>query len=161
MLSRAFWHQGLRQILSSPARFTTYTILGLRKGGLLGRYTFIFLTFLLSGLLHICSDLTAGHSWRVSGGMRFFCVQTLGIMLEDAVQAAYRALQRFTAKGPKRNEVSSLERAVGYLWVLVWMMWSVPAYAYPSARRNKGEGVLPFSLLEGILLSGDQNSGSQ
>lgn len=116
----------------------------------MGRYTFIFLTFLLSGMLHICGDFTAGISWSETGGLWFFYVQTLGIMLEDAVQAAYRAIRGSTAKGVRKGEMSLWQRCVGYLWVVVWMMWSVPPYSYPPARRSKGEGILPFSLLQEI-----------
>ena len=143
---RHFWHQSLRQPLTSPARFVTYTVLGFRKGGIIGRYLFIFNTFLLSGLLHIAGDMAAGIRWHESGVVQFFCIQTLGIMIEDSAQVAWRKLV-----GSCAGEPSWWQRVLGYIWVLGFLAWSVPVYTYPAARRGKGEGVLPFSVVDKFL----------
>ena len=120
---------------------------------------FIFLTFWLSGVLHICADLASGLQWYESGVVRFFYVQSLGIALEDGVQAAYRAIASGNAgnatanpKLGKDNASPSLWKCIiGYVWVAVWMAWSVPVYTYPAARRSKGEGVLPIILMENFV----------
>ncbi|KAL8822087.1 MAG: hypothetical protein Q9191_007170 [Dirinaria sp. TL-2023a] len=157
----SFWHQNLRQNLSSPARYVTYSVLRLTKGGLLGRYLFIFLTFWLSGVVHLCGDLAAGLPWEESGAMWFFCVQAFGIALEDGVQAAYRAIigsgdgnanadNKADAVNKEKGKArpSAWKCVIGYIWVACWMAWSVPVYVYPAARRSRGEGLLPVSLIK-------------
>ena len=154
--SRVFWHQAMRQTLTSSARFVTYSVLRLRRGGVTGRYTFTFFTFLLSGLMHVCGDMAAGIPFAVSGVVQFFAIQALGIMIEDAVQHMWgRASQSSGSshdgkrKGAKGEDGPELwKRVVGYVWVAVWMAWSVPVWSYPAARRSSGEGVLPMSLIE-------------
>lgn len=63
-------------------------------------------------------------------------------MLEDTAQGLYRSCRRERAGAPPWAA-----RAVGYLWVMAWMVWTTPGWTYPSMQRDKGEGILPFSLL--------------
>ena len=94
--------------------------------------------------------------WYESGALQFLYLQSLGIILEDGVQAAYRAILSGRGESATANEKLGKNKAgpslwkciVGYLWVAMWMAWSVPVTAYPAARRSKGEGVLPISLVE-------------
>lgn len=99
---------------------------------MLGRYLFILLTFGLSGAMHIWGDMASGLPWHESGVVHFFCVQTLGIALEDGDQAAYEVSSGGTAIEGNRKSDSSItrprlwKRIIGYVWVAVWMAWSVP-----------------------------------
>ena len=84
--------------------------------------------------------------------MQFLCVQALGIALEDGVQAAYCAIVRGDTNGGKSKPPPSLwKRIIGYVWVAIWMAWSVPVYVYPQSRRDRGEGVLPMSVVKRFL----------
>lgn len=83
-----------------------------------------------------------GILWFESGSMRFFCMQTIGIMIEDAVHAMFKSV--VGSKEGKRNGVVDL---LGFLWLLAWMSWSMPVWIFPSIQRNTGMKLLPFSLL--------------
>ena len=146
MCCRSFWHQAMRQTITSPARFLTYDVFRFRQGSLTGRYLFILLAFIFSGLVHLCGELAIGIPWEESGVMHFFCFQTLGIIFEDAVSSTYRSMV-----GGNTNDRGSpvlWKRTLGYSWVLIWMAWTMPAWIYPISRRSRGEGILPFSLVD-------------
>lgn len=61
-----------------------------------------------------------------TGQLIFFSSQALGIMLEDTVYKLYSfspiQLPRF------------LEHALGYFWVLVWLVCLVPYWSYSTMR---------------------------
>ena len=63
-------------------------------------------------------------------------------MLEDATQAIYRSFRE-----EKAGVSPWAARALGYLWVVAWLVWTTPIWAYPSMQRDKGERILPFSLI--------------
>jgi hypothetical protein len=127
---RKVWHQLLRRRRGSPAHFVTYKILGSRKGGLIGWYAFTLLTFSVTGAVHII-DMGFGIPWYESGSMHFFCVQTLRIMIEDAVHAIYRSLM-----GDRQIRKSWVIDVFGFLWFLAWASWSMPIWIYPSIKGN-------------------------
>lgn len=101
---------------------------------LLSRYSKVFFTFAVSGFLHAASDFGGGVPFTQSGALRFFCTQALGIMLEDGFQEIYRRVSG--------DQKSMLSKAVGYVWVFMWLCWSTPAWAYPIARSMEREDVL-------------------
>src|SRR5262245_32907110 len=84
-LSRVFWHQQFRQSVTSCSFFIAHTLLQLPRTSretspvtlLLARYTKIFVAFLLSGLVHLCSDQILGIPLRDSGAITFFSLQAL------------------------------------------------------------------------------------
>ncbi|KAI4260129.1 MAG: hypothetical protein L6R42_004203 [Xanthoria sp. 1 TBL-2021] len=139
-----FYHQLVRRGCGSIAHAITYRSLRLNHGGFLGRYIFILLTFAVSGAFHTCSDVSQGVPLRESGAMSFFCIQTLGIMIEDGVQAL--CLSRVD-KTWRRQRVHLLRRLIGYLWVAAWLVWTTPSWTYPMIRRDRGGRLLPFSVL--------------
>lgn len=132
--------------MSSPARFITTNLLYLPKDSLVSRYTHLFITFFLSGLIHALTDIAEGFTWEQSGSIRFFCTQAVGIITEDSVQVMF--LRIFPSnKGPSRSH--SLLRFVGYSHVFVFMVWSTPVWIYPSLYANKGEEkdqIVPYSV---------------
>lgn len=69
-------------------------------------------------------------------------MQTVGIVLEDTVQALCRPYV-----GEKVRASPWTARAVGYLWVAAWMVWTTPVWTYPSMKRDEGGRILPFSLI--------------
>lgn len=146
-IHRVFWHQVMRQRLSALANLGTYHVLCLRKNTLLARYVFLFTAFAASGLFHGSSDIGAGIKWEENGAMRFFVTQALGIMVEDGVQAAFRA--RIAKRRRGQNE--SMSVAVGYAWVVIWISWTSPAFFYPKMSKQTGsewDELMPFSLLK-------------
>jgi hypothetical protein len=124
------------------AHYTTHVLLGLARGTTMARYTRILIAFTSSGIMHLVADVAAGVSLHDSGAMRFFMTQALGLMLEDcAVRLYYHA--------PSSMRLSShLARLLGFVWVSVFLTWSVPAYLYPMMwRANQGlqDSTIPFS----------------
>lgn len=144
-----FWHKYQRQRMTSPATFITNTLLGLQRGTLMSRYTHLFFVFWISGLMHALSDIAQGMPWQESTSIRFFCIQALGIIAEDTLLALRprRSVRTIDSSG------TWLFKILGYLWVMVFMVWSTPIWIYPSLSRNKAEDkyqVVPFSVVKWI-----------
>ncbi|KAI1636382.1 membrane bound O-acyl transferase family-domain-containing protein [Biscogniauxia mediterranea] len=147
-----FWHQALRRKVGRPASYITYSWLGCRRGSLAGRYICVLLTFAVSGLFHLAEEYTAGVPLHRSGAMRFYCTQTLGLLLEDATQAVLPYLVGDDSKSRTRQA-----KVLGYLWIALWMTWTSPAWIYPKQLCNRGtskDQVLPFSLTQRLISIG-------
>ena len=144
---RVFWHKYQQQKMSSPANFITNSVLRFPRGRLLSSYTRLFLTFLLSGIEHALSDVAQGLEWKQSGAVRFFCTQAVGIFAEDMIQALYSSIIRGRRKPLLPQSAVTL---LGYVWVVLFMVWSTPVWTYPSLYANKGEEkdtIVPFSFV--------------
>jgi hypothetical protein len=92
--------------------------------------------------MHMLDDLAAGVSYHNSGAIRFFMTQAVGLIIEDCFVRLYD----LTFPNIKLPKV--LARVVGFIWVSVFLAWSVPAYIYPMMwRANKGlpDSTIPFS----------------
>ncbi len=142
-----FYHQLVRRGCGSIAHALTYRLLGLNHGGFLGRYLFMLLTFAVSGAFHTFSDVSQGVPLRESGAVTFFCIQTVGIMIEDGVQALCPSS---AGKTGREQRVHVLRRLAGYLWVVAWLVWTTPGWTYPMMRRDRGDRLLPFSVLANV-----------
>ncbi|CZT12319.1 uncharacterized protein RAG0_16187 [Rhynchosporium agropyri] len=136
-----FYHQLIRRGCGSIAHFITYSTLDLTRGSLTGRYLFIFCTFAVSGIFHTFSDLTQGISLLESGAMRFFVMQTLGIMMEDGAMAVLN-YQVVRESGSRRG----VGKILGYLWVVCWLVWSTPVWTFKVIQKET-KPILPFSLI--------------
>lgn len=105
--------------------------------------------------MHALGDIAQGFTWKQSTSIRFFCIQALGIMFEDLAQATYIRIV------PKRHiflSSNSRFKVLGYLWVLIFLVWSTPIWIYPSIYQNNGGAkyqMVPFSLLKaaGMILA--------
>lgn len=149
-LDREFWHQILRQPFTSVSRFITRDLLSLPRPSLLERYTNIFVVFLLSGILHLLINIGQCIPLHYSTAMQYFLSFVLGIMLEDGVQALYSNIRPSAAASEKRDTASPLWRkAVGFVWVIVWMGVTSTNYFHPM-QEAAGDGfvMVPFNLAE-------------
>ncbi|TKA60953.1 hypothetical protein B0A55_11829 [Friedmanniomyces simplex] len=124
--------------LEGMSKFVAHGVLQLPSEGLLQRYTKIFVSSALSGILHIQADMGGGLSPRRSGALQFFIMQALGIVLEDGVQHVYR---RFF-KQILGKHASLVEKVVGYAWVLVSILWTSPVWVYPALLNMRKEDAL-------------------
>ncbi|KAF8861724.1 hypothetical protein BDZ45DRAFT_687269 [Acephala macrosclerotiorum] len=152
-----FWHQGTRKIFSNPSIYLIDNF-PLPLPSLVSRYAKIFLTFYLSGLVHVTGDWVF-MPWSESWTLQFFIAQAFGVMVEDFVQWIWKSLFEegrgdWKAGGLKKdgNERTKMwKKVVGFVWVLAFMLfWSTPAWFFPNAQRNTGavEGkLLPFSVI--------------
>ncbi|KAB5530400.1 membrane bound O-acyl transferase family-domain-containing protein [Coniochaeta sp. 2T2.1] len=164
------WHQLIRRFYNDPAIFLAHDVLGLPATGLTQRYFKIFVTFFVSGFAHALGDAAARNvSWAESGCVRFFCTQTVGIIIEDGVQEIWRriyggvdghgiGLQKGQKPGSKsiaskRPRPAVWKRVVGFLWVWAFLAWTTPSWFYPimSHKRAELERAFPWSVGERVL----------
>ncbi|KAB5522925.1 membrane bound O-acyl transferase family-domain-containing protein [Coniochaeta sp. 2T2.1] len=148
-----FWHQMLRDPLSSPAKAIA-RVLHLPDTGIVQRYTKTAIIFSLSGLAHQFHDATVGVPFTESGAIKFFAVQTVGIILEDTVQTVWDwGFER--EKSQNKTGSARWKKVVGVIWLWAWFAWSVPVWVYPAIydRTKKEQGPLmgPFSLSRWFL----------
>lgn len=83
-------------------------------------------------------------------------MMVLGIMIEDSIQSAFRTLTG-------QKEIGGVwARAVGYSWVILWLSWATPVWAYPTLRGNGGAASesLPLSVFGLVreMRAGDMQS---
>ena len=88
---------------------------------------------MISGLMHIASDVGGQLAWSESGALQFFCMQALGIMIEDTVQAVY---QRITGRKAGAHP-TLVERSIGYAWVVFFIVWTTPVWVYPVTLKMR------------------------
>lgn len=114
--------------------------------GVAARYLYLSLVFLFSGLIPEFLDIAERGPRSFMDSIHFFMTQAVGIMLEDAVQAAYRAMR----VGRRGTPPSPVTRMTGYIWLILFLGWSTPVWTYARQRASRGEdseNLLPFSLL--------------
>ena len=141
------WHQNNREKTSAPARFIVEDMLRLPLSSFLGRQLCFFLIFLISGILHATIDLSAGIPWHDSGAVNFFCTQALGIWIEEIAAAIFCSVSGISGSGGRN---SYWNRLLGYIWVVLFVSWSWPAYMYPMLyriRQGSEDSFLPFSIV--------------
>jgi hypothetical protein len=146
--TRYFWHQSFRAFLTantdlfitstrrhSPTRTPTPTP---RRGSIntstststiSSRYIRYFICFGISGLIHLLLDHAIGIPLHDSGAMQFLLLQPLAFAVEDT--AAYLAANR-SIPGMARGE--RISRAIGYIWVTAFSLWSWRPWALPVLR---------------------------
>jgi hypothetical protein len=141
----------MRYKLESISDFITKDLLRMQKGTLAARYGGIFMVFFTSGLCHVMMDVWSQIPLRECRAMDFFYAQAFGIMLEDGVQALYRK-----ARGVKRTDAEPKFwiKAIGFMWTMVFVVWSTPMWIYPGMRNAKNgprSQLLPFSVVKKFL----------
>jgi len=92
--------------------------------------------FFLSGVLHTIAEFGGGlDDLSRSGTLMFYCMQPLGIILEDGAQAAYRPFLG-TNIG---NGSLSWTRLLGYIWVVGFLLfWTTPMWFVPMGQATVG-----------------------
>ncbi|KAJ3578806.1 hypothetical protein NPX13_g1763 [Xylaria arbuscula] len=135
------WHQMFRSFLTGHARlFVDNALPFLPQNSFAARYARLTTAFLISGVLHYRADQIMGVPNAENGAVIFFLLHPLCICLEDTVAPIVFAFL------PK-----PLRRITGYLWVLVFFIWSSPVYTYPSTRLGiDTAALLPTGINYGI-----------
>ncbi|KAJ5746493.1 toxin biosynthesis protein Tri7-like protein [Penicillium odoratum] len=130
-----YWHQQLRWPLSATSSILTRNILHLPRPSILERYTSTFLSFLLSGLIHLAAQYK-GSTFEKRGAVEFFTSFSLGIIIEDGAQALW---SRITASAsdenntPNDSNTALWKKIIGYLWVTGWLVGLGAYYSYDMA----------------------------
>ncbi|KAL4896949.1 membrane bound O-acyl transferase family-domain-containing protein [Aspergillus ambiguus] len=145
-----FWHQNLRVNFTAVSNFITRKILGLPKPSVLERYTNVLLVFFLSGVLHITTDVVSNIPIRESGAMTFFLSFTVGYMIEDGVQAAWKQVH---GSQKAREEPELWKKAIGFVWVVAFLAVTSTGYFRPALKRPESQvAMVPWSVAEIIGL---------
>lgn len=140
---RRFWamyHQTMRQMVSAPAVRITRA-LGISKGSVASGVAQLFLAFGVSTIVHQYQMFNVTR--RDMGEFAFFMGQPVVITFEGAATR----LWRYFFPQP-RSTVSRLELAIAYVWVSLWLSFSLPIYLKGSMDagivRDAFFGTAPF-----------------
>jgi len=151
--------------VKGPAEFVSTHILSpltlplpatLRKLTL--RYGKIFLAFAVSGAMHIAADTGGAVSAKESGAMTFFCLQAVGIAVEDLGQEIWRRVAGEVKKGninggDEQRWLVIGRKVVGFIWVVLWLSYSTPFWVYPIALGMERADMLLTPSAMGALFS--------
>jgi hypothetical protein len=133
----------IRWPFTATSNYLARDLMALPRPSLLERYTNIFFVFLVSGMMHVVSDLFMGISVSQSTSLLFFCSMTLGIIIEDAVQAVWSRLSDSHRPGRASTvdsdgcAVPCWRKLVGFIWVCSWLSLTTPVWLYPLQRKEK------------------------
>lgn len=134
---RPVWQQELHRPLEGHANAIVNVVLP--RSSVLSRYSGLLLAFFISGYLHYLCDLGFGVRSDESGAVLFFCLQALGILIEEAVQ---------TVPGVP----SFARKIIGHVWVVVFMSWSAPVWFYQHMRTDMDPaGILPVHFVSPLM----------
>ncbi|KAJ7631226.1 membrane bound O-acyl transferase family-domain-containing protein [Roridomyces roridus] len=112
-----FWHQTLRRIFVSHARWLAHRVMGLQPGSQLSAYVQLFAAFFVSGLIHSLGQymLTRQPS---RGPLVFSMTQAMGITLEDFL----------VTLGKRLGFRGVVWKVVGVVWVVAWFTVTTPIW---------------------------------
>ncbi|KZT51242.1 hypothetical protein CALCODRAFT_443331 [Calocera cornea HHB12733] len=138
------WHQLWRRFLTSNAQFISRSVLGLKKGTPLLRYSELYLTFFLSGAVHWVGSYALLRQYAgANRTVLFFLLQAAVITLEDLLVAFGKRL------GIKDGWPV---RLLGYVWVVAWLVLLTPIWTEPLVKAGFLElsHQNEFSFVQGI-----------
>ncbi|KAL4928931.1 wax synthase family protein [Aspergillus undulatus] len=118
------WHQTLRRPLTSNATFLSST-LGLAPGSKAAHWIRVLVAFLGSGLVHALMDIGFGVPWEKTGALWFYGLQVVGLIAESVLARLLTPLVDGLGFGTR------LKRAIGYVWVAGFLLWSTPVWINP------------------------------
>jgi hypothetical protein len=153
----SYWHKLMRAAVEPHAAWISTSFLRLNKGTVISKYTRVFLAFLISGLLHVTIDMGFGIPFLHSPAPRFFFMQALGIMFEEAVERVWRSYAPYSPFeiGPNGYERRRRwARLVGYGWVWAFFVWTVPSFSWEELRiaGTRSDLAVPWSFVEWLGL---------
>ncbi|KAL4902146.1 membrane bound O-acyl transferase family-domain-containing protein [Aspergillus multicolor] len=126
------WHQTLRRPLSATATFLS-SLLGFKPTSPGAHWIRVIFAFVGSGIVHAACDMGFGIPFERSGGVAYFSLQILGLVLESVFQ---NMIARF---GLSANGLFA--RVVGYIWVCAFLLWSTPVWINPILVNIVKDGV--------------------
>ena len=164
------WHQASRRQISSLGRWLRDRVLHAPSGTYVSAYAQLGMGFAIGGITHaIAGSVASDYSmWRDrTGALSFFAWQLLGVIVEDIIYKALqtaRIMQGDWRRGHMKNgkdqyglskghwRLSRWPQAFGYLFVITWLSFTLPAYV----EGLRKEGILetkavPFSAVDWIV----------
>ncbi|KIL63500.1 hypothetical protein M378DRAFT_79605 [Amanita muscaria Koide BX008] len=114
------WHQMLRKFTSSHGSLIAERVFCLEKKTYAYFLVQIFIAFLISAAIHTTADLV--FFGEGSGAVYFFLPQAVIVVIEDIIARTIGASARWHLVDPV------IRRFLGYLWVLIWFILSIPLW---------------------------------
>ncbi|KAA1478061.1 hypothetical protein DENSPDRAFT_829531 [Dentipellis sp. KUC8613] len=134
------WHQMLRRHGTSMGRWVSNK-LGFQRGTTGSSYTQLYVSFFLSGVLHMGGDYMVDPA-LLGSSFPFFIYQAVAITAEDAVVGLGKRM------GVRESHAT---RLLGYVWTFTWFSWSTAGYIDWSIGAGTGVAeALPFSVSRGV-----------
>ena len=142
-----FWHKYIRWSHMSISNFVYRDLLCLPRPSPLERYVNTVVVFLVTGSVHVVFDSYGAAPPSKLPTLAFFMSMAVAIMIEDGVQEVYRrVIGADTRNG--NQKVPIWHKAVGYLWVSLWMSLTAPWFMYHNTRMAAGDRrLVPFSVI--------------
>ncbi|KAK2036543.1 hypothetical protein LZ31DRAFT_440598, partial [Colletotrichum somersetense] len=138
-----YWHQALRKKLTGHADLISDNILAIPRRTKLSAYTRLWLTFLISGIYHVSSDLGMGIPFSDAGSFTAFLLQPVGIVLEDLCQGTF---------GKVILLPRVVKRALGLIWVWAFLSYSNPVWFYAQLRlAGSPDEMLPVRVVPKLI----------
>ncbi|KAF9535564.1 membrane bound O-acyl transferase family-domain-containing protein [Crepidotus variabilis] len=135
-----FWQQLYRRVFIVHSDFFAHNILLLpRSRNKIIVFTKVTLVFLVSGILHFGGDALALQSLRKPGSFQFFCLQPVGLIIEDLILSVWCYFKP-SAKVSSRTPPIFL-KLVGFVWVFIWIGYTLPFWAEPLLDASYIEDV--------------------
>ncbi|KAJ0414372.1 membrane bound O-acyl transferase family-domain-containing protein [Aspergillus carlsbadensis] len=138
---RGFWSKFWHRMIRRPLIDSTRTILRPVYAGRAKPHdvAFVCSVFLLSGLVHVPMDMAI---WAKTGAPSFplfifFCKTLVAILLETMVVLQYRSYRR--RRGWSAPWIGTVERALGYAWVFLFLCYATPPTCYLVLRALGSE----------------------
>jgi len=113
------------------------------------KYTKVFklyTAFLVSGILHSGGDALLLQNPTTTGAIRFFLLQATAIIFETVVFSFVRRAGLIPSDS--NSAFLMVFRLLGYLWVVVWLAFSLPVWIDPLYRYGFTDSVPTFSPIE-------------
>ncbi|PKX90203.1 acetyltransferase spyB [Aspergillus novofumigatus IBT 16806] len=114
-----YWHQMFRWPFTATSNYLARELMALPRPSLLERYTNIFFVFLVSGVMHVMSDLFMGISMSQSTSLVFFC------SMADSHRPG-----RASTVDSDGCAVPCWRKLVGFIWVCIWLTLTTPVWLY-------------------------------
>lgn len=120
-----FWHLWVYRSFNAAAVAFSQA-LGIKMPG--ARYLNNAFVFVLSRLMHALVDwkMLQGSSCSCWGMASWFWCQIVGIAVEDLGQKARMLVELQVLGSGQIYWLRLVKRIIGYLWVMTWLLWSVP-----------------------------------
>jgi hypothetical protein len=130
-----FWHVLIYRAFSAHVALFTSKILGMKRRSPVARYVNNCLVFVFSGLMHLLVDSLLGAKACSRCGCRgilwWYSMQPVAMMIEAVVHEAYLRIQKRLMLLRQPICMSGVERAIGYMWVICWLVWSIEMTQFP------------------------------
>jgi hypothetical protein len=123
-----FWHRLIYRSFNSHAAVISRS-LGFRQWTVFSRLLNNYIVFLMSGVMHAAVLWKFETKCAWSATMRYWSMQVVAFVLEGVVQHYWGRFRQTRLTRARPAVLSGFERLVGYVWVVVWLVWEAP-------RRN-------------------------